>query len=861
MDSHARNLHEILAPPFHRHQFRNNHQPNKDQLSSLRHFLHAGFCDLELVCIDKVASFLSPAFGHLDHGYLKQQRFVDDKVFVGLFGYKYVDLSRTCHLSVRRQRVNMFKCQECLMGFTRSDNMKRHWTHMHGGISQAYPPQGAPPPPPPPPGGHRETQGAPPSPPPPPPPPGGHRETQGAPPPPQLPPPSQSIDARRPPTGEKKNVVFQHPFTMMISGPTSCGKTTMVKDMLQNHTSKIQPGIDRIVWLYKRWQPLYDKVHTSVLPRVEFIKGIPNDLEDDEFFDPNVNNLLILDDLYSESGKDKRVTDLFTEGSHHRSLSVVSINQNLFGNKDPTQRRNCHYLILFNNPVDKQSVMTLARQMYPGQSDTLLNMFAKATKRPYGYLLVDLKPFTPNNQRLTCIEPEQYVDEMCDLEREHHVTVPKTINTGQIPTNHHSSIGIQTVHIVEENMDKGQACDDCGQLFESGHDVQRHVKSGWCPENREPPAKRAKLDEKITDEEITDDSVEDNTGYQHIWYLARGYSIPKFNNLYDQFIGDGENEDDADELANERVKPYREKNFLQRYQSLLEIYWFPLSTNVTHRRIVQEINDLGRKGVSLTSAVKRVLKKNKNAFGDLFESEDSDESEDSESDEDSDSESQEFRAKKVQDLMKKEEIRYFPTQNETKASTSERAILTIKTRLMRYFSYKETSSFLPVLQDIAENYNNTYHRTIGMTPANVNDTNQEEVRLATFFAQNPKSKQIHAKLRPFKFKVGAYVRISHLRTVFTRAYDQTYSGEVFKVHKRYHRGRIPIYRLVDLQDEEIKGTFYESELQKVNFNPDQSFKIDKILKTKGKGHHKQYLVKWKYYPKKFNSWIKASDFE
>ncbi|WAR09981.1 YMD3-like protein [Mya arenaria] len=222
---------------------------------------------------------------------------------------------------------------------------------------------------------------------------------------------------------------------------------------------------------------------------------------------------------------------------------------------------------------------------------------------------------------------------------------------------------------------------------------------------------------------------------------------------------------------------------------------------------------------------------------------------------------QEFRARKVQELMKKEDIHYFPTQNETKASTSERAILTIKTRLMRYFSYKETSSFLPVLQDIAENYNNTYHRTIGMTPADVNDTNQEEVRLSTYFARNPKSKPIHTKLRPFMFKVGAFVRISHLRTVFTRAYDQTYSGEVFKIHKRYHRGRIPIYRLVDLQDEEIKGTFYESELQKVNFNPDQSFKIDTILKTKGKGQNKQYFVKWKYYPKKFNSWVRASDIE
>ncbi|WAR09591.1 hypothetical protein MAR_034667 [Mya arenaria] len=99
--------------------------------------------------------------------------------------------------------------------------------------------------------------------------------------------------------------------------------------------------------------------------------------------------------MFFEAGKDKRITDLFTEGSHHRSLSVISINQNLFGNKDPTQRRNCHYLVLFNNPVDKQTIMILARQMYPGHCDILLKQFAKATKHPYGYLVVDLKPFTP----------------------------------------------------------------------------------------------------------------------------------------------------------------------------------------------------------------------------------------------------------------------------------------------------------------------------------------------------------------------------------------------------------------------------------------------------------------------------------
>lgn len=193
--------------------------------------------------------------------------------------------------------------------------------------------------------------------------------------------------------------------------------------------------------------------------------------------------------------------------------------------------------------------------------------------------------------------------------------------------------------------------------------------------------------------------------------------------------------------------------------------------------------------------------------------------------------------------MKKKGIHYYPTQNETKASTSERAILSIKTRLMRYLSYKETSTFLPILQDIADSYNHTYHRTIGMRPADVKDSNQEEVRISTYMAQNLKNNKSNINLKRFKFKLGDYVRISHLKTIFTRAYHQTFSGELFKVYKRYHRGTLPIYRLQDMQQEEIKGTFYESELQKVDIDPNQTWKIEKILKSRGKGRNKQLYVK------------------
>jgi hypothetical protein len=62
--------------------------------------------------------------------------------------------------------------------------------------------------------------------------------------------------------------------------------------------------------------------------------------------------------------------------------------QNLYYSKDPTQRRNCQYLVLFNNPVDKQQIMTLGSQMYPGKVSYFLQKCEEATTRDYGHLLL-----------------------------------------------------------------------------------------------------------------------------------------------------------------------------------------------------------------------------------------------------------------------------------------------------------------------------------------------------------------------------------------------------------------------------------------------------------------------------------------
>ena len=55
-------------------------------------------------------------------------------------------------------------------------------------------------------------------------------------------------------------------------------------------------------------------------------------------------------------------------------------------------------------------------------------------------------------------------------------------------------------------------------------------------------------------------------------------------------------------------------------------------------------------------------------------------------------------------------------------------------------------------------------------------------------------------------------------------------------------------KLKDLNGEEIKGSFYEQELQKTT---QEMFRIEKVIRRKGD----KSLVKWVGYSDKFNSWI------
>ena len=192
---------------------------------------------------------------------------------------------------------------------------------------------------------------------------------------------------------------FRHPSTIMISGPTGSGKTKFVERLLVER--KFTIAHNRIFWIYSEWQPAYDALQ-HLRPDIVFKKGLG---DENEFYNglSNMNhNLVILDDQMSSIGNSKTLSRLFTEGSHHRNLSIIYIVQNLFdkGRSHRTVSLNAQYFVLFKNPRDKSQIDTIARQMYPGKVKFLRDAFQDATKEPFTYLLIDMHPETPEGERV-----------------------------------------------------------------------------------------------------------------------------------------------------------------------------------------------------------------------------------------------------------------------------------------------------------------------------------------------------------------------------------------------------------------------------------------------------------------------------
>ena len=160
---------------------------------------------------------------------------------------------------------------------------------------------------------------------------------------------------------------------------------------------------------------------------------------------------------------------------------------------------------------------------------------------------------------------------------------------------------------------------------------------------------------------------------------------------------------------------------------------------------------------------------------------------------------------------------------------------------MGIYVCKKNYRYINVLKDIVHSYNNTKHHTTDMIPSEVTKAHVER----HLWSHLCKPMELYEKLCqisrvPFAYKKGDKVHISHMVKTFKRAYDEKWTREIFKVVQSFKCFGIRKYCPCNLDGEDIKGTFYEAELQLVNYSAQGSFEIEKVIKKEDRVKKKKY---------------------
>ena len=157
-----------------------------------------------------------------------------------------------------------------------------------------------------------------------------------------------------------------------------------------------------------------------------------------------------------------------------------------------------------------------------------------------------------------------------------------------------------------------------------------------------------------------------------------------------------------------------------------------------------------------------------------------------------------------------------------------------------------------VIQDLVDAYNHSRQRSIGISLADVQKKDENRLWVRLFGNGDTYIKPLIPQ--------GPMVRASSHKTIFDKAYMPNWTKKHFTVSqavppKRGTKRRV--YKLVDYNDEAVKGSWYPEELQEIS---DNQYRIEKILRRRTlPDGTKELFVQWEGWPDKYNSWIKETD--
>ena len=133
----------------------------------------------------------------------------------------------------------------------------------------------------------------------------------------------------------------------------------------------------------------------------------------------------------------------------------------------------------------------------------------------------------------------------------------------------------------------------------------------------------------------------------------------------------------------------------------------------------------------------------------------------------------EFWNSKVKKLFRERGVKLFTTSSDTKAAIVERVILTLKNKMFKYFTSKNTLKYVDILQQLVDSYNNSVHSSLGMAPNEVNCENEHLLWKKQY------SKYLKKLKRNDNFRVGDTVIITKIRKQFKKGYLPKWSNERF----------------------------------------------------------------------------------
>ena len=226
----------------------------------------------------------------------------------------------------------------------------------------------------------------------------------------------------------------------------------------------------------------------------------------------------------------------------------------------------------------------------------------------------------------------------------------------------------------------------------------------------------------------------------------------------------------------------------------------------------------------------------------------------------------EFRNARVAAFLRDEGMSWFSTENEVvKASLVERFNKTLRKKIHAYLTRTRRGRYLDHLRAMVDAYNATPHRSLGMAPERVNDENAADIFVRLYEPRGTrveggkvKGRRAKAERRTPRFSVGDHVRTTMHRQAFDRGYTEQWTREIFVIDRVFSWESPVVYSLKDLAGEAVLGTYYEKELQKVK--APETFVIEEVLRSRGRGARREHLVKWLGYPPSFNSWVADADF-